>query len=179
MTSQGRIQPAAVSLLLVLCLAGGSAWAQAGDWQLHWMRYTLNAKHKAGGHIAWVQNDAGRGAAFRCDKGILYAFVAVTEFDFAANLRRLGATRKNWNVTATVGDYLPREETWVSIHGGRLLMARRISTTKRLFRGARNGLSVTIKDKRRESTVTIPADDQGILDRFEALCELRDEFSPD
>ncbi len=146
-------------------------------WRLWSMRYTVDAKLLGSGLSAWTPTTDGLGAAFRCDRGILYAFVAMEEVDMAASLMRLGGTSKNWNVTVTIDGYEPREEKWITVHGGKFLMARRISTTKRLFRAARAGVSVTIEDKRgKPVTVSLPADDTGVLDAFEARCDLHDAF---
>ena len=146
-------------------------------WRIAKMRYTVNSKQRAGGYIVWVQTADRRGAAFRCDKGILYAFIAMREVDIYDNLTRLGGTRKERKVMATVGNFAAREEKWISIHGGSFLMPRRISTTKRLFRGARDGIFVRIDAGNRDPvTVEVPADRSGMLDEFEERCELKDVF---
>ena len=147
------------------------------DWRVAWMRYKGQSEDKRRGLVAWVQTPERQGVAFRCDKGILYAFVAVEPVDLLQYVRKVGGMKKERMVTATVGEFAPREEKWMSVHGGRIMMARRISTTKRMFRIAREGSFIRIEDGQRDPfTVEIPADPTGVLDQFESSCELHDRF---
>ena len=171
--------PASILMLALLAAPGSddSSTSPPVGWQLWTMHYSVNAKVLGSGLSAWVQTDDGLGAAFRCDNRILYAFIALEEVDMESSLMRLGGTSKNWNVTVTIDGYEPRKEKWITVHGGKFMMARRISTTKRLFRGARDGISLTIEDKRGEPvTIVLPEDTRGVLNQFESMCDLHEAF---
>jgi len=114
-----------------------------------------------------------RGAAFRCDRRRLYAFLAVKAVDLYEMMTRQSRNAKQWSVSYSIDDNEPQDEQWVTIHGGQLLMVKSEATAEKLFAAARHGTVVTIDPKYGKTvTVEIPPDTIGLFDKFRERCKL-------
>ena len=113
------------------------------------------------------------GAAFRCDRNRLYAFLAVKPVDLRKMMTRQSRSAKRWAVSYSINDDEPQDQQWVTIHGGQLLMVKSAATAKKLFGAARQGAAVTV-DPKYGKTVTIesPPDTIGLFDKFRERCRL-------
>lgn len=113
------------------------------------------------------------GAAFRCDRKRLYAFLAVKPVDLRKMMLRRSRNAKPWSVSYSIDKSEPQSEQWITIHGGQLLMVKSAATAETLFNAARSGTAVTIDPKYGKTvTVEIPPDTIGLFDRFSERCKL-------
>jgi hypothetical protein len=167
-------------ILLVLALSNPGAaqddeqenQAATAPWQLSrtFVKRPYKSQESTGVAVYTTTPDA-LGAAFRCQEGRLYAFVVVKPLDLHEAMEQLGWQAKRWRVTVTIGDSEPRDEVWASVHGGKILMARKRSTSRKLFVAARSGVTIVIDPKYgKDVVVDIPADTTGAFRRFEEVC---------
>ncbi len=114
-----------------------------------------------------------RGAAFRCDRKRLYAFLAVKAVDLREMMLRRSRNAKPWAVSYSIDQSETQREQWVTIHGGQLLMVKSVATAEKLFDAARRGTAVTIDPKYGKTvTIEIPPDTIGLFDKFRERCKL-------
>jgi len=114
-----------------------------------------------------------RGAAFRCDRKRLYAFIAVKAVDLHEMMLRRSRNAKPWAVSYSIDQNETQREQWVTIHGGQLLMVKSEATAEKLFDAARRGTVVTIDPKYGKTvSVEIPPDTIGLFDKFWERCKL-------
>ena len=113
------------------------------------------------GSVLYTSTPDTLGAAFRCQKGKLYAFLAVKKIDLHDALVQTGWHAKTWNVTITIGDGEPKDEQWVSFMRGKILGARSRGTSRQLLDAARAGTTVSIDQKYGQNDIDRPAGRQG------------------
>ena len=122
------------------------------------------------GYIMYTVSPDTLDTAFRCQKGRLFAFVAIKPVNMV-DATKLGWQVKRWHLKVAIGDGEFRDEIWASVHNGKVLMARKRSTSRAIFAAARKGTSIRIDPRYGEDvTVDIPADADQVFRRFEEVC---------
>jgi len=167
-------------LVLGLLLLAYATFASAGDdgvdqsslWKVsHTFVKRARKKKEATGIVLYTAEPDTLDTAFRCQKGRLYAFVAVKPVSMHEAMVNLGWQVKRWRLKVAIGDGEFRDEIWASVHDGRILMARKRTTSLAIFAAARKGTSIHIDPKYgKDVTIDIPADDSGAFRHFEELC---------
>lgn len=161
-----------VALILIGCMA---TIANANDpeagWK--WAKMTLvdNGDAASKGLVLFTTSDTTPGAAFRCVDGQLYAFLASKPSDMHELVARMTRRPKEWDISLIIGDDDPRDEKWMSLHGGRLYMVISRSTTQELFEVAESGGTFSFT-RGRNKTVTFasPNDAGGLFMKFKERC---------
>lgn len=129
-----------------------------------------NKVKEATGYMMYTVTPDALDAAFRCQKGRLFAFVAIKPVHMR-DATKLGWQAKRWYLKVAIGDGEFRDEVWASVHNGKVLMARKRSTSREIFDAARKGTSIRIDPRYGEDVlVKIPADADQVFRRFEEVC---------
>ena len=148
-------------------VSGESAWSWAK------MIKEVGGDRQSMGLTLYTNAQDTRGAAFRCDRNRLYAFLTVKPVDLRKIMTRRSRNAKQWSVSYSIDNHKPQDEQWVTIHGGQLLMVKSAATAEKLFEAARQGTAVTIDPKYGKTvTVEIPPDTVGLFDRFRERCKI-------
>jgi hypothetical protein len=184
--------------IAALLLAGASmadepadeGTAGDGAWEMSDLQLKLRAKNATSAYSMPVTRemetlllhtvDPDRpGIAFRCEKGRLYALLAVRPVDLEKALREGVRRPRDWPLTWRVDDGEPVTEDWVSMSNSRLFMAHELASTAAIFRAARDGGVLTIIVKGWDPvTVEIPESDDALFDYYIESCSLDSDYDP-
>lgn len=147
--------------------------ASDAEWSVVQMYMVRNGRRHARGR-ALVADEAGRGAAFRCEKGKLFVFIATEKVNMRRLLERgsLQSARTE-DMVLTIADGEPQDDVWVGMYGGKVYLARKKSTTSALFRALATDKPVTFGKQGEEAlSIDVPDADESVFDHFLEQCEL-------
>ena len=160
-----------ILIALSFCWPSAAVLAQDSPWG--WGTMTLDdyGKVRDMGMTLFTKAKNRQGAAFRCDRKRLYAFIAVKPVDMHAMMLRRSSTAKPWAVSYRINGGEAVDEQWVAIHGGRMLMVKSAATARKLFDAARYGANVSIEPRYgKDIDVEIPADTISLFEKFAERC---------
>lgn len=164
---------AAIVFLPVTFVAADDSAQTESAWSWGSMTLQVGGDRQSMGLTLYTNAKDTLGAAFRCDRKRLYAFLAVKPVDLRKMMVRRSRNAKPWAVSYSIDESEMRQEQWVTIHGGQLLMVKSVATAETLFDAARHGTAVTIDPKYGKTvTVEIPPDKIGLFDKFRERCKL-------
>lgn len=133
--------------------------------------YLDKDKRKYMGMALYTSEPDSYGAAFRCQKGRLYAFVAVKKVDLHELMTRRSLRAKKWVVSFSVDDNELRKEDWSTLLDGQVLAPGKRSSAREIFAAARRGTTIRIDPRFGKAvTVEVPGDSGGLFDVFEREC---------
>jgi len=119
------------------------------------------------------------GIAFRCEKGRMYAVLALRPADLSKALREGVRRPRDWELTYSIDGGAPVTEDWVSMSNSRLFMAREFASTAAIFHAARDGGTVEITVKGWDPvTIEMPESDDELFDYYVESCKLDPDYDP-
>lgn len=129
------------------------------------------------GFLLFTTDTQSTGAAFRCEGGRLYAFVAVKPTNFRNILQQRNSNPSDREVSYKINSGSEITEKWVQMFRGQIYMVREISTTRDIFQATINGATITFTRKYKEPvTIPLPVLDQGVSEVFLESCDLRANY---
>ena len=173
-----------ILIIVLTCLFAGMVLRSVADEPVVWRVVKIsqlwgdNISNR--GLLLYTSGADKTGAAFRCENGRLFAFLAVKPADFRKILQRRSPSPSDRKVRFSLDQGKEVEEKWVQMFSGTIYMVREISTTLELFRAAKNGFVITFTRKYGKTvTVSIPALDHTIAGPFLERCNLKKQYRPD
>ncbi len=162
---------------------GGSLIVQAEQSSAWQVTKIMQIKHKethGRGLLLFTDNPDKTGAAFRCDAGKLFAFLAVKPTDIREKLFQRTRNPRDREVRFSINGGIEKSETWVQMFNGQIYMARKISSILQIFDAAKAGAQITFTRKYGKTvTFSLPVADQEIFRFFIESCDLKKPFRPD
>ena len=181
-----------VAMAALLVVGAESAAQQprvSGGWEMTPLNLKVKAKNTTSAYsmpdkkavdtiLLYTTDKKVPGAAFRCEKGRLFAILSMRKSDLGKALRDGVRRPRDWPLTVTIGDAPPVTEAWVSMQNGRLVMAHSAETTRALYAAARRGDVVAVKRKEGQDAVVVqmPAADSALFDDYLSACSLNPEY---
>jgi len=143
------------------------------SWQISRL-IMLNKGRRTERGLAIYSTDTDRsGAAFRCDRGKLYAVFTLKGISILSYMTRRSARPRDVQMVLQIDDGETLEQKWVSMFNGKLYMARSRSTTSALYRAVVAGKPVVLTGPRRDPvSIDYPAVNQPQFDSFLSRCNL-------
>ncbi len=161
-------------------IAAARAAGDAAAWGIARLVMIHGGRRHERGLVLYSRDESEPGAAFRCDRGKLMVILAARPTDMREYLvDKPLRSAENLDVTITVGDEEPRQETWVAMYQRRLYMARRVSTTSRLFRAVVDGERLTLATPDDGAVaLSLPPATPSLFETFLDDCELETRSDP-
>ncbi len=168
---------------IVLCLALVSTLNVQADqvptWQIMKLSQQKNNQSVSRGLLMYTTGADKTGAAFRCEGGRLYTFVAVKPADFRKVLQQRSSHPYDREVSFSLNSADEVSEEWVQMFRGQIYMVRKTSTTLDIFRTATTDSIITFTRKYGKTVVIpLPAMERGISRHFLESCELSAAYRP-
>lgn len=132
------------------------------------------------GFLLYTSGDDKTGAAFRCEEGKLFAFLAVKPADFRGIIQKRSPSPSDREVRFALGDNAELKEKWVQMFSGKIYMVREVSTTLEIFQAVASGVTITFTRKYGKTvSIPIPALEKNISSHFLERCNLKKPYLPE
>ena len=126
------------------------------------------------GIALYTKQKKALGAAFRCEKKRLYAFLTMKPMNIQERMFQNFRGPTRWKVRYSIDGMDEAEEEWVSIENGNLMMVIPKPTSLAMFEAAKSGTVITVAPRNGKAvTISLPPDSIGLFDRFAERCGLK------
>lgn len=169
-----------LSALMFSLTFGAAFTSQANEppaWKVIKIFQEKNSEKHSRGMLLYTTGADKTGAAFRCEGGKLFAFMAVKPVDFRNILQQRSNDQRNREVSFRINDADLVTEDWVQLYRGQIYMPREVSTTHDIFRTSTTGATM-IFTRKYGKTVTIPLPklEEATANHFLEICKLKGRY---
>lgn len=151
----------------------------AEAWKVLKISEEKNNEVRNRGHMLFTSDAEHVGAAFRCEKGKLFAYLSTRPLDFEEILDNPFSNSKTREVNFSIGQNQEQTDNWVQMYRGHIYMVTGQDAIRSVFEQAWQGGEVTFKRRYKDPVrVLLPELTGSSVDQFMANCSLKSKYLP-